>query len=194
MFLATSRYHLGLCMTPGTEISVWFLLSSHICLYSRANGSFFAVSDDIEHQEEQGDPGAREKCDQWVNLSSFFARCIQASILHCLSNRWYYPSIDIPAGLEKEDVIGVKRTCRIMVAAQYLLLATRPIHEDLSKVITEGWGLEKWQLWAKRLKEIADKDGIDPEVISAVKEAREKMISYDPTLFFVSEGGSKPDP
>lgn len=123
-----------------------------------------------------------------MNLSSFLARCLAVGLDH-KSSFLNCSFVDIENGL-KEDVGGTTGSCRVMVAAQFILLTTESLYKELSK----SKDLGKWQHWAKRFKEIADKGDLSPEVHAAVDEARGKMISFDPALFFVSEGGNKADP
>lgn len=134
-------------------------------------------------------------CEEWVNFASFLAQCI-AGGLYPRSFSFNWPIYDIDDGL-KEDVAEATRTprpCRVMVAARYMLIAPQPLYDALIKYQGRDLGLEKWQFWAKRLKEIFDNDDHRPELRAATKEAREKMVSVDPALFFVSERGTKFDP
>lgn len=150
---------------------------------------FCLVSDKDEQAAEKDCAESKKRCEEWVNLSSFLARCIAAGVHH-KSDDFSHVIHDIKGGLEND---GVKRRFGVMVAAQYLLLAPRPIYETLVKYKESGLGLEKWQVWAKRFKEMIDKDNFDTEVIAMTKEARERMIAFDPSLFFVSERGNKAD-
>lgn len=59
----------------------------------------------------------------WVNFSAFLARCIQARIDNSALPICKYPSINIPDGLDYNIPPGIKRDSRVMIAAQYILLA-----------------------------------------------------------------------
>ena len=71
-----------------------------------------------------------------------------------------------------------------MVAAQYMILASQALREALVKSKQSDFPLGKWQVWARRFEEIADERDLDLEANAAVKEALEKMGSFD---------SSKPD-
>lgn len=89
---------------------------------------------------------------------------------------------------------GVTRDSRVMIGAQYILLAGHALDREFIQTLDEDplWGRSKWQLWAEKLRELAGKE-LTSEVKEAVIEARKKMISIHPELFYTSEGGSKPD-
>jgi hypothetical protein len=128
-----------------------------------------------------------------VNYSAFIARCIQARIDDHLYHISKYPGINIPDGLDYYIGPGVKRDSRVMIAAQYILLAGPVIDEEfIQKREVYSKGVVQWQSWAKTFKELAEVE-LAPEVKEAVIEARKKMISLRPELFSVSEGGTKPD-
>lgn len=153
------------------------------------------MNDKDEQEAENGCVQSKKVCEEWVNFSSFLARCFAGGVYHKSFN-FNCPIHDVDDGL-KEDVTETTRaprTCRIMVAARYMILASRALYDALIKYKGQGLGLEKWEFWARRLKEIGDKGDYTSELKIAAKEAREKMISNDPTLFFLSEGGTKPSP
>lgn len=79
-----------------------------------------------------------------------------------------------------------------MIAAQYILLAGHVVDQELVRKSKDSWGLDKWQLWAKRLKELSEEE-LAPEVKIAVVEARKKLVELHPELFPATEGGNKPD-
>lgn len=154
------------------------------------------VYDENEQAAENGCAESKKKCAEWVNFSSFLARCIAAGVYPEGLDRFRYPISDIVEGLEKDvsGATGIKRTYRVMAAAQYILLAPKVIYEELGEIKEWELGMGKWNLWAHRFKEIANKYDFGSETNAVVKEARDKMISFDPSQFFVSEGGNKPDP
>lgn len=117
-----------------------------------------------------------------MNQQAFTARCTKAGIDY--EPFCKHPSYEIPNGLEKDYSLPVERNCKIMVAAQYILLAGREVHRSLinQEPATENnetsttWTLEKWPLWALKFKEIEEKRDCEPKVLAAVAEAR-KMIT-----------------
>lgn len=126
-------------------------------------------------------------------MGEFF---IFSRTLHCKSlDSCFYPVNDIIEALEKDvaEGMGVNRTYRVMVAAQYILIATIVLYKELSS--SKGWDqvTRRWKLWARRFKEIADKGDLDPEVNNWVEEALEKMVSLDPAQLHESQEGPKPD-
>ena len=125
-----------------------------------------------------------------MNFSAFLARCIESGLDDHYENRCKYPGNDIPEGLEKRLQPGYKKDCRVMVAAQYILLAGRAVFEDFVQKPTKGsdaekWGVDKWKLWANKFKEIArEYEGEDePALASTTKMAYEEMVSFYPELF-----------
>ncbi len=134
-----------------------------------------------------------------MNFSAFLARCIESGLDDHYENRCKYPGYDIPEGLEKYLQPGYKKDCRVMVAAQYILLAGRAIFEAFVKKPTKGsnsekWGLEKWKLWASKFKEIAreydrEYEGEDKRALAAITtKAYEEMVSFYPELFRAPNG------
>ncbi|RYP92120.1 hypothetical protein DL770_001781 [Monosporascus sp. CRB-9-2] len=159
----------------------------------RWNGSF--------PHDFKGGPAAvaefRRRCCEWVNHQAFTARCTEAGI--DAEPLCKHPSFEIPNGLEEEYSLQVERDCKVMVAAQYILLAGRAIHEEfITRPLSMGeeeeakWGLEKWLLWAERLKAIEEKSDCDPKVIAAVVEARKRLIALQPDVF--PDSVAKPTP
>jgi hypothetical protein len=126
-----------------------------------------------------------KRCEEWMNLTSFIARCIKARVIDDdkILDVDEYPSRDIPEGLETEFYPGITRDSKVMVAAQYILIAGDFIGG-------KSWGIDRWQLWARKLEELAGKE-LASEVKTAVIEARKKLIFLHPELFLISEGGSK---
>lgn len=135
----------------------------------------------------------KEQCDEWVNFSSFLARCIQARVDDQILPISKYPRINIADGLDVHMQPGIKRDSRVMIAAQYILLAGPALDEGLIQdPKAYATGVVQWQSWARRFKELAEME-LASEVKAAVIEARKKLISLRPELFSVSEGGTKPD-
>jgi Protein of unknown function (DUF3632) len=135
---------------------------------------------------------SKTSLDEWVNLSSFLARCIESGIDDNNQNSCRCAGFDIINALEKPLRPSVYRDRRVMVAAQHILLAGRVIYEWLIKTTVKG--LEEWRLWAIRFRALADDmEDKESELKSATKQAYEKVVSLHPDVFFISEGGSKPD-
>lgn len=128
-----------------------------------------------------------ERYDEWVNFSSFLARCLDSGLLDRYPNRTKYPSFDIPKGLETDLLPGPKRDCKILVSAQYITLAGTAIYAD-DVVALEGGseakkrGWEMWKLWAEKLRQVSTNDEERPEVKEAASKALTKMISLSPDL------------
>jgi hypothetical protein len=120
-----------------------------------------------------------------VNFSAFTARCIQADILARFEGRGSkYPSYDISDGLEEELQPGGLRDCRVMVSAQYIILAGRFLHENhVSKPAHSSkrvdWWQEKWQVWLGKFEALSDgyeKDG-KTEMAAMTREAHDLMLA-----------------
>ena len=127
-------------------------------------------------------------CAEWINFSAFLARCIQSNPNDQYEGGCKYPSFDIPKGLEEDHPVGVIRNCLATVAVLYILLAGSKIHHEFVEKPHEDssekkWGLDKWQLWAKKLKELADSKDMGPELGYAAREAYGKMVSLHSELF-----------
>jgi len=122
-------------------------------------------------------------CEQCVNFSSFLASCKGSG----LATQYEYPCVhagdDIEDGLEKDIPHELVRDCKIMVAAQYILLAGTVFSEELfgqgARSSAKEWGLKKWPIWSRRLKEIAleyEERG-NTELAAMTRKAHEKMVS-----------------
>jgi len=122
-------------------------------------------------------------CDEWVNFSCFLARCIEAGLNDGYGNRCKYPSIDISQGLEQDLPRGLKRDCKLMVAAQYILLAGRTLADDCFNKPVSGFGPEQWRRWAEKLGEVSRQEGGNTYLASAAEEARRYMVSLHPEIF-----------
>lgn len=147
------------------------------------------ASDPTKRNGGDGYNSFEELCDQWVNLSSFLARCLEAGVDDRFDNRWKYPIIDIPNGLERDLPPGPERDCKVMVAAQYILLAGRTLADECSRKPGKGLGPDQWRRWAEKLGEISRQDGDDTRLGSATDKARRYMISLLPELFKDSKDG-----
>ncbi|KAK2764254.1 hypothetical protein FQN54_008946 [Arachnomyces sp. PD_36] len=138
----------------------------------------------------------KQRCDEWLNLSCFIARCVQARLDDELFLEGSYPFFAIEDGLKGNIDDPIKRDCWVLIAAQYFLLAAPALDEEFIQRPTKknpDWGVDKWKYWAKRFGELEGGTLLAPEVKRAVADARKKMISLRPELFTVSEGGAKPE-
>ena len=124
-----------------------------------------------------------------MNYSSFLARCIEAGVDDSYENRCKYPSIDIPQGLEQDLPPGPKRDCKVIVAAQYILLAGRTLADDCFKKPGRCLGPDQWRRWAELLGEILRQEGGNACLASVTGEARNHMVSLHPETFIDSEDG-----
>lgn len=146
------------------------------------------ASDAKERRGGYGEQTFQEVCDDYVNLSSFLARCIEAGLDDRYKNRCKYASIDIPHGLEEDLLRGLKRDCRVMFAAQYILLAGRTLADNCFNKAIDGFGPEQWRCWVEKLKEILMQEGGNHTgLASATEEARKYMVSLHPQIFQASE-------
>jgi hypothetical protein len=121
----------------------------------------------------------REICDDWVNYSSFIARCIEAGLDKVDDHFFKYPIVDIPIGLEDEIPPGLARDCKVMAAALYISLAGRSLVQRFFKPPYKIFGVYRWRRWAEKLAEISKEDG-NPRLAYAAKEARRHMVSLHP--------------
>lgn len=116
-----------------------------------------------------------------MNFSCYLARCIQAGLIDSYQNRCKHPSIDIPQGLEQNLPPRPKRDCKVMVAAQYILLAGGKIAEDCFTKPVRGFGPDEWRRWAERLGERSrQEESGNPGLASAVEKAHKYMVSVYP--------------
>lgn len=145
------------------------------------------MSGDVAQKDEDISPELKRKCDEWINVSAFFARLIANGIDQKYEPSCKYPSFDIPGGLEKVIPNQIVRDCNVMVAAQYILIAGPGIYENFiiqPKGSERGqWGLDKWPLWARKFKEVAEKGDLSSDVQAAALEARAVMVSLHPDPF-----------
>ena len=96
----------------------------------------------------------KEICDQWVNFSSFLARCKGSGLATQYETPCVHAGDDIEDGLEKDLPHGLVRDCKIMVAAQYVLIAGKLFSEELfgqgTRSSLKQWGLRKLPIWSQR--------------------------------------------
>lgn len=117
-----------------------------------------------------------------MNYSSFIARCIEAGLDKDDENCFKYPRDDITIGLEHEMPPRLARDCKVMVAAQYILLAGRALAQEFMDPSYKNYGIARWRRRAEKLREISKEDG-NPRLAYAAKEARRHMISLHPGFY-----------
>ena len=99
-------------------------------------------------------------------------------------NRFKYPSIDVSHGLDQDLPPGPERDCKVMVAAQCVLLAGRSLADDCFKQPGKGSvGPDQWRRWAKKLEEISKtekRSGDDTKELKTTRlsSAAEKAHKY----------------
>ncbi|KAF9880097.1 hypothetical protein CkaCkLH20_02051 [Colletotrichum karsti] len=130
---------------------------------------------------EPEDPKLKEDfiltCDEWVNFSSFQARYHGAEIYEPWPSHLKYPSIDVSMALEKDLPGGKLGECRLLVASEWIIHAGKVIYEDMRKTNEPKWGLEKWNRWGSRFKEILDQGHQSDEVNRNLSAALDQMVS-----------------
>ncbi|EZF31435.1 hypothetical protein H109_04705 [Trichophyton interdigitale MR816] len=121
----------------------------------------------------------------WISLSSFIARCIELRIESHVPDGHRYPLIDISKGLEENLAPGLERDTRVMVAAQYILLAPTLVSDKMSKLSgghDKPSGCDILRLWIGKLEELTEHGSLNPEVKAAVVEAKDKLVSLHQKL------------
>jgi len=126
-----------------------------------------------------------EICDEWLNFSSFLARWIQAGLSDDYEDCFKYPGLDIPEGLEQDLLLGPKRDCKVMVAAQYILLAGRAIESYCfdTAAAASGFGPQRWKRWAERFANISSDEENKGDLREAADRAHNFMVSVHPELY-----------
>jgi hypothetical protein len=125
----------------------------------------------------------QKNCIEWINLSTFLARCTGAAIFDKYEDRYKYASVDIRLGLEEELPAGELGDCRLIVALQWILQAGRGIHDDMMKQNTNRWNVDRWKLWAARLKEIEEGDLPEEKLRLLVQRTSEIMRAIESGVY-----------
>lgn len=120
-------------------------------------------------------------CDEWVNFSSFLARCTAEGFYDHYEARYKFPSVDIPLGLglgldDGELPRGELGSCRLMVAAQWILHCGGRLRADMAESGSAHWNLDKWDCWVARLREMLERGVEDVKVKAAVEKALAVMV------------------
>lgn len=92
-----------------------------------------------------------------------------------------YPSIDIPLGLGLDGQLppGKLGSCRLTVAAQWMLHCGGKLRADMVKADHPKWNLDKWNGWVARLKEIHEGGIADAKVKAAVEKALAGVVDAE---------------
>lgn len=148
------------------------------------------------HEKTPGTPSeVQEACDQYVNWSSFIARCTSAGLLvdkH--DNEYKYSTVDISRGVEEEIPHGNIRNARILAAANYILLAGSGIRNYCYSYPSDSdrgkRARDMWSLWREKFQAIADGEDEDPDIKDATKKAHSIMVELDESGHDVVESTS----
>lgn len=117
-----------------------------------------------------------ESCSEWLNLSTFLARCLGAGLCDADPYPGKHPFVDIPIGLKEDLAPGLERDCKAMVSVQWILLAGQKIVELSFSTSMGVSGPEQWKRWREVFAEIEKGVGTyASEVRNAAGEARKYM-------------------
>lgn len=144
------------------------------------------------HDKTPGTPSeVQESCDQYVNWSSFIARCTGAGILSAYEK---YSAVDMDEALKKELPRGYLRNCRILAAANYIIYAGQAIEESNHSFPpgseSERKALDMWNMWKGKFKDIADGQDEDPEIKDVARKAHMMMVELESLEHDAAEGSS----
>ena len=78
---------------------------------------------------------------------------------------------------------GLKRDCKVMVAAQYILLAGQTLADDFLKKPVGDFGPRKLRRWAEKLKEISTQERSNTCLAAATDQACKYMVYLLPEIF-----------
>lgn len=142
-----------------------------------------------------GEDAFRTRCDEWLNFSVFKARTLAARLGDHFDDSFKAPDVDIDIGLElgdreKNNPNEVLRNCRLMVAAQYILVAGDAIrvHYGDPEESKGGWKRDTWTSWAEGFREASNWDNVQESTRLAAAKAHDKMVALWPDLFSAAEG------
>lgn len=178
---------LGVWITTGVVLFVRLKSSrpNHLIKLTRA---LILTAGNVSRDQLAKEPlRVKQQFDEWVNISSFIARCMEHRIEVDFPGAGKYQSIDICNGLREEHPAGIERDTYVMVAAQYILLALTFIDDRVvaftAKQGAMNLGRDKFQLWGAKLAQLANDGDLRPDVKAAVIEARQKLVSLHPEFF-----------
>ncbi|TGO55917.1 hypothetical protein BOTNAR_0234g00070 [Botryotinia narcissicola] len=146
---------------------------------------------DVKTQDEH-----TQSCNEWINLSSFYARCIAASVDDHDKNTFKFPYVEICEALESDYdlTLGIDTDFRVVVATRYIIIAGERIREGGVQ-----WWDEHVPIWERKLeefencyengfpevaprfetppgeKELIGRGDLGMDVLASVKAARKKL-------------------
>lgn len=149
-----------------------------------------------------------KQCEEWVNFSVFKARMLAAGICAKDGDDFKAPGRDIPIGLGLETSSGkaaggdghenrdgnLLRDCKLMVSAQYILIAGETIKANINQNPYQGWDGQSWKKWATRFLEATTSSNLQETTKMAAKDAHDMMVRLWPDLFMneAKHPGSEP--
>lgn len=108
------------------------------------------------------------------------ARCTAEGFYDQFEDWNKYPGVDIPAGLgleggrapgELPPPPGRPRSCRLMVAALWLLHCGAKVRADMAMTDNAKWNLDRWNSWVTKIREAVEGGIEDAKVKAAVEKA-----------------------
>ncbi|GAM33582.1 hypothetical protein TCE0_011f00585 [Talaromyces pinophilus] len=138
----------------------------------------------------------QEKCDDYLNYSTFLARCTGANLYKNdkTGARYKYCTYGIADGLEKDMPRGNIRRSRILVAANYILFSGQAVRDYCYSHPSDSdrgkRARDMWNLWKEKFEAIADGQDEDPEIKDATKKAHSIMVELDASGHDVDESTS----
>jgi hypothetical protein len=153
-----------------------------------------AAPDDKDNTASASD--VQEKCDDYLNYSTFLARCTGANLYKNdkTGARYKYCTYGIADGLEKDMPRGNIRRSRILVAANYILFSGQAVRDYCYSHPSDSdrgkRARDMWNLWKEKFEAIADGQDEDPEIKDATKKAHSIMVELDASGHDVDESTS----
>ena len=151
-----------------------------------ANRTISIAGDDDGQQQNPDQASSQDleqRCNDWINLSSFYARLSANGVMDRFSDPYRYASYDIRKGLEQTNINldlsnDVRRNCKLLVSANWILIAGDVLYgyylEESKR--SKNWGVDKWPIWKEKLREITSRMDCSSEVRAAASEALSTMI------------------
>lgn len=139
------------------------------------NGCFVSSGPPLDESKKAA---FEKRCAGWANFSSFVARCTAQGFYDSYEDWSKYPGVDIPLGLGLDGELPPGRlgSCRLMVAAQWILHCGAKVRADMAQADQPRWNLDRWNGWVARLREIGEGGIEDVKVRAAVEKALAAMV------------------
>lgn len=142
-------------------------------------------------EDEKSRADWKQKCDQWLNFSTFKARTLAAGI--CANDpNWSLkaPLKDISIGLGlRDDIWGddIFTNCVLMVAAQYIIIAGEGVRSRFTEEKEEPGSNMRlnqhlWKLWTERLQEASNSENFKAKTKDAAVKAYKKLKELWPEI------------